>query len=662
MELSDLKGIGPKRLAILKSLNINTFEDLLRYYPTEYLDYDDLMNVSDCEDGVSATLKLQVTSDATTFYYKGRSIVSVQAKDETGKITLRWINQPFRANQFHSGMNVFAHGRIRKNRGLYMYNPTLSQDSAGIVPVYNLPKGITQALFRSMIREALECCTVPDSLGELMTQRFGLMQIDEAVRTVHFPLNMDALDRARKRIQLEQAFFYFLAIYAFRENATLKNGFSFHTDGLLDAFISMIPYSPTKAQLRVMKEVESDMHSMFSMNRLVQGDVGCGKTLIAEFAMYIAAENDVQSVFLVPTEILAEQHYRTLNTIFSDKCELFTSSIPKKEKQNALKRMNDGSALIIIGTHALLSENIRFKNLGLIVTDEQHRFGVEQRAKIEQKGIRPDVLVMSATPIPRTLALLLYSDLRLSVVDEMPSGRIPVKTMYVSPDQRLKMYRYIGKQLQNDERAFVICPVIEETDGFEGISAAEVFAELTSLLPNVSVGFINGQMNDDQKNDVMKSFRDGKIQVLVSTTVVEVGVDIPQATYMVIEGSQHFGLATLHQLRGRIGRGTKPSCCFLLCTRMNDKAKQRIEAIVKSNDGFYLAQRDLELRGYGDLLGIRQSGESTFSQLLHSCPADTLETASSLAKEIMGTPSLVNNDLINCALRMYGSSVRIARN
>lgn len=662
MQLSDIKGFGPKRIALLEQMHIRTAEELLRYYPREYLNYSEVDRVGELSDGDLVTLKVRIVSDASFYYVKGRTMVTVRARDDTGQLLLRWINQPYRASQVLCGTECFVHGRVSKKHGTVIYNPTVEHTEKGIVPVYSLPKGISQSLFRQAIADVLETTAPEELLPESLREENGLMPIAESIRYLHFPESMEQLERAKRRVVLEQAFFYFLAIRSLREESASAKGYAFNTEGILERFLSKISFRPTDAQLRVMREVENDMRSGSCMNRLIQGDVGCGKTLIAEYALSVAAACGKQGVMLVPTEILAQQHYQTLRRRFAGLCVLYTGSLTAREKKEVREQIENGDALIIVGTHAVLSDNVIFSDLGLVVTDEQHRFGVSQRAKIESKAIRPDVLVMSATPIPRTLALLLYSDLQLSLVDEMPAGRKPVKTLFVPKERRHSMYEYIAKRVKEDERAFVVCPVIEETEGFEGIAAEEVHRELTELLQECSVGLIHGQMKDEEKRSVMQDFRDGTYRILVSTTVVEVGVDIPQATYMVIEGAEHFGLATLHQLRGRIGRNDLECSCYLLCEKLSPRAKERIQTMLQSNDGFFLAQKDMEMRGYGDLFGVRQSGEGEVSGLLNSCTPEILDTAVKAAKAVMSRPSLTNNELIRMARERYLFDHEIALN
>jgi ATP-dependent DNA helicase RecG len=661
MELIDLKGVGPKRAALFSELGIRTPEDLLTFYPREYLDYSAITPIANAEDGERVSIRVTAQADPTVYYFKGKYMVSIRVADASGKASLKWINQPYRANQFHAGDVIYANAIASKKHGTVFYNPQISRAEAGIIPVYESVKGLTQPLIRESVKEILQRCTVPETLPEEWIERYRLIPFDEALREVHFPSSADLLNQAKRRISFEEAFLYFTAIRASKADRNMKNGFAFRTDNLLESFLSTVPFAPTDAQLRTMHEIESDMRSDRSMNRLIQGDVGSGKTLVAEYALFIAEQNGRQGVMLAPTELLAEQHFRTMRRRFPDAC-LYVGGMPAKEKKHALERIASGEAKIVIGTHALLSDTVRFRHLGLVVTDEQHRFGVMQRAKIEMKGMRPDVLVMSATPIPRTLALLLYADLDLSIIDRLPPGRQPIKTHYVPQTKRNDLYRHLAENAKNGERAYVVCPLIEPTEGYEGLSLQELHEELKTRLQDTLIGILHGQMSDAEKQHAMEAFRNGSVPILISTTVVEVGVDVPEATSMVIEGADHFGLATLHQLRGRVGRGDRQSHCYLLAKKMTEHAKQRIEAMLESTDGFAIAQMDLEMRGSGDLFGVRQSGDSEMNGILSSCTVEIIEAASSAANDVFTLPTLQYNTLLEKARERYRTLNQVAHN
>lgn len=661
MQLSDLKGIGPKRIELLKQLNIESTDDLLRFYPREYLDDTHCQKISELKEGQKATVCVRVLSDATIFYHQRKYIVSARVADESGKATLRWMNQPYRMQQIHAGETLYATAIVNKKRGTVLYNPQISKERRGIVPVYQTVKGLPQTVIRDAIDAVLSTTEVTEYLPDEWLKRYRLIDIHHAIREVHFPKTTEQLQDAKRRLSFEEAFLYFTAMQSSKENHRLAKGYAFRTEGLLDAFLRSVSFQPTDAQKRVMREVESDLSKPSVMNRLIQGDVGSGKTLISEYALTVAANNGKQGALLAPTEILAEQHFQTLKRHFPNAC-LYTGSLSKAERTAALHRIESGEADLVIGTHALLSNTVRFRDLGLVVTDEQHRFGVMQRSRMEEKGIRPDVLVMSATPIPRTLALLIYADLDLSIVDELPKGRKPIQTYYVPNARRRDLYRHLAENAAHGERAYIVCPLIEETEGFEGFSLYELQKEISALLPDTPIGILHGQMPDDEKQETMQAFRTGGIAILIATTVIEVGVDVPEATSMVIEGADHFGLATLHQLRGRVGRGEVQSCCYLLSDHPSETGKQRIQAMLTCNDGFEIAQKDLEMRGMGDLFGIRQSGAGELNEILSGCTVEILELAAQAAKEVRELPDIMHNALLERAEERFRIFDHIARN
>ena len=661
MQLSDLKGIGPKRIDLLRQLHIETPEDLLRFYPKEYLDDTQSKRISDLTENEKATIHARVLSEPTIFYHQRKYIVSVRVSDGSANATLRWMNQPYRMQQIHAGDTLYATATVNKKRGTVLYNPQISKESRGIVPVYPSVKGLPQTVIREAVESVLEITPDTDFLPEEWLARYRLTGHKEALRYIHFPQSTKELEEAKRRIAFEEGFLYFTAMQSAKDDRQRRNGHAFETSGMLESFLGRIPFQPTDAQLRAMREVETDLKSHNAMNRLIQGDVGSGKTLVAEFALWVAVHNGKQCVMLAPTEILAEQHYETLRKLFPDAC-LYTGGMAKSERKAKLNRIESGDVHLVIGTHALFSESVRFKDLCLVITDEQHRFGVVQRAKIESKGIRPDVLVMSATPIPRTLALLIYADLDLSIIDELPKGRKPIQTYFVPHAKRKDLYQHLRKNALSGERSYVVCPLIEPAEGFEGLSIEEMQKELTSLLPDCAIGILHGQMKEDEKRTVMDSFRSGSTSILISTTVIEVGVDVPQATSMVIEGADHFGLATLHQLRGRVGRGDRQSHCYLLSEKPSELSKNRIRAMLESNDGFVIAQRDLEMRGMGDLFGIRQSGTGELTDLLSGCTVEILEMASSAAKEVNELPDVIHNELRKEAEKRFCMLTQIAHN
>ena len=661
MNLSDLKGIGPKRLALFSQLHIESPEDLLRFYPREYLDYSVTTPIARLIEGDRVSVRCTVISEPTVYYAKGMYIVSVRVSDGSGNAVLRWMNQPYRRNQFHVGETFHANGTVSKKHGTVLYNPVIDRGSGGILPIYPTVKGLSQAVIRDAVSAVLDANEMTDLIPSEWLAAYSLTDLRFALRNIHQPVSSDALASAKERLSFDEAFLYFTAIRIAKDERERHNGFAFQTDGCKERFMRSLPFFPTDAQLRVMNEVETDMRADRPMNRLIQGDVGSGKTLIAEYALSLASENGKQGVLLAPTEILAEQHCQSLKRRFGRLC-LYTGSLPQKDKNEILNGIESGAYDVIVGTHALLSDSVHFRDLGLVVTDEQHRFGVAQRAKIEAKGVRPDVLVMSATPIPRTLALLLYADLDLSVIDQLPPGRVPVRTFLVPQKKRKDLYRHLSDCAQNGERAYVICPLIEPTEGLEGLSLTEIESELKELLPDAAIASLHGQMPDSEKNRIMNAFRDGSVSILIATTVIEVGVDVPEATAVVIEGAEHFGLATLHQLRGRVGRGDKPSSCYLLCRKLTEQSKRRVETMLETTDGFTVAQRDFEIRGMGDLFGVRQSGEAGLNSVFTACSPETLEKAVRASNEVFSLPKTQYNLLIEEAVNRYRSFSDVAHN
>ena len=534
----------------------------------------------------------------------------------------------------------------------------------GILPVYSTIKGLNQRTWRDAIRAALEAVwdDIPDTLPEAIREHYELAPLALALRHAHFPISREALAIARKRLDFENALLYFTAMEMQKADRARQNGFAFDTRGVFEKFRAKLSYELTNAQKRSIDEIALDMQKPIPMNRLLQGDVGSGKTAVAMYALCVAAANGKQGVLLAPTEILAEQHFSSMQDIFGSSVVLLTGGIKKSERDAVLKRVADGTALCVVGTHALLSGDVRFNDLGCVVTDEQHRFGVRQRAAMMEKGIRPDMLVMSATPIPRTLALILYGDLDISVIDELPPGRKEIKTSIVPQKKRVDMYRYIAEQAEKKVQTYVVCPLIEESESIDCPSVDEIYTEIKEALPQTRIGKLHGQIREQEKKRVMRAFRDGKIDVLVATTVIEVGVHVPNACIMVIEGAERFGLSQLHQLRGRVGRSSAQSYCFLLYGSQNEEENQRMKAMTQTNDGFEIAQKDLLLRGPGDFIGVRQHGDGAISALVDTMDVRMLEQAGKAAKEIVFTPTDENERVICHAMERFDSMADIAMN
>ena len=665
MELSDIKGIGPKRIELLHKLGIHTLSDLLTYYPSSYLDYSACTPVSELEDGSFASVQVKLTSGPSWYSRKGLTTVSVYGRDPAGKrVALRWFNQPYRAKSLAEGQTYIASGRVHigEKGAPALLNPTLAKELRGIVPVYATLKGLTQCNLRDGIRAALEGAVIDETLPASLLKKHDLPGRREALWELHFPADRTRLDAACRRRAYEDALCYFLASQELKQERRRKNGIAFSALDALPEYLKTLPFTPTHAQQRVLAEVARDMSSPIPMNRMIEGDVGSGKTSIALFALYAAARDGRQGALLAPTEILARQHYQALKTLFGDRCGLLLGSDTPCEKREALQKIESGAWQAVTGTHALFSSNVRFNSLGVVVCDEQHRFGVTQRAAMEQKGSRPDVLVMSATPIPRTLALILYGDLDLSVIDQLPAGRKPIKTHLVGPSKRKDMYRYLAQRAREGEQSYVVCPLIEKTEGLEGLSVDEVFDEVRELVGDVPLLKLHGRMSEGEKQAVMSKFHLGEVPILISTTVIEVGVHVPQAAHMVIEGAERFGLSAMHQLRGRVGRGDQQAHCYLVVYELKKTAMERLQAMLDTTDGFAIAERDLQLRGAGDLMGIRQAGEEREDSFLKDCPVSLLEAASVDAAEVYSLPTLENEQLMETARRRYRGMERIALN
>ncbi len=655
--LTSVKGIGPKRAELFEQLDVHCVRDLLYRLPRDYLDYSKATPVSQLVDGKNAVVQVRICGSTRFFRSKGMTILSVSAQDETGKVTLKWFNQPYRSSQLKDGEIVFASGRVIRKNGISMINPSISQALPGIVPVYATIKGVNQRAWRDSILAALESVwdQIPESLPRTLLEQYSLVPLALAFRHAHFPFSREALEMARKRLDFENTLLYFIILELQKAERLRQNGFSFDTSGVLDKYIARLNFSLTNAQMRVISEIAEDMRKPSPMNRLLQGDVGSGKTAVAIYALCVATANGKQGALLAPTEILAEQHYGNLKEIFGDSVVLLKGSMKKSLRDEAIRRIEDGSALVVVGTHALLSSVVRFYDLGCIVTDEQHRFGVRQRAAMLEKGLRPDMLVMSATPIPRTLALILYGDLDISVIDELPPGRKSVKTSVIPTNKREDMYHYIAKQAQEDVQSFIVCPIIEESESIDCPSVNALYKELKELLPNTRLAKLHGQMKEQEKEKTMRAFRAGEIDALITTTVIEVGVHVPNACIMVIEGAERFGLSQLHQLRGRVGRSAKQGYCFLLYGVESDQENERMLALTKTNDGFEIAQKDLLLRGPGDFIGTRQHGDDSAGLMMGAMDTRLLEQASRAAREILDTSGEESARLIELAGERYGS-------
>lgn len=659
--LTVLKGIGSKRAEMLEQLGIRTVSDLLYYLPRSYRDYAKTVPVPEMEHGEYVAATVRILSDPRTVRVKGMTIVSVRATDGVSNVQLSWFNQPYRRSQVSAGETRTVCGRVSRKRGITILNPSVHDGLPGLVPEYPLCRGLSQKTIRESLKAAIQKPELfpEDTLPSEILTSHGLCHLEDAFRMVHFPKDREELERGRKRLSFENLLSYMLAVEMQRQERTKQNGFAFRTEGILDKYEQKLSFSLTGAQKRVAAEICADMEKPFPMNRLVQGDVGSGKTAVAVFAACVAAANGKQCAILVPTAILAEQHYRVLQPLFGSSACLLTGGMKKTERAAILDRLRNGSASVAVGTHALLEQDVHFHDLGLVVTDEQHRFGVRQRADMERKGIRPDVIVMSATPIPRTLAMLMYGDLDVSLIDEMPPGRKTIKTSFVAESSRMKMYDYIAEEAKLGNQTYVVCPFIDPPEEMEGPSATEIFRELSSRYPSVRIDLLHGRMPQQKKDEVMERFRAGETAVLVTTTVIEVGVHVDNAVIMVLEGADRFGLAQMHQLRGRVGRGSRQAYCFLLSDNHSDSVHERFAALVRNSDGFKIAEEDLLQRGPGDFLGTRQHGEGDAELLRATASMEMIMEAKQTAQEIIDIPSVTNNTILQNALDRFSRQMDV---
>ena len=639
--ITSLKGIGPRKAESLGRLGLFSLKDLLYFFPRGHRDYSRPTYIMGARHGDEGAFELTVrTEPKLARIRRGLDITTAKAYDQSGEITLTWYNQPYRKGSISAGDKIVACGRVDRSRGVRLVNPAVYRELPGILPVYPLTAGVTQAMLRDAVRAALEGCIdgIEETLPGEIRAEYSLMGIADALKNIHYPSDMEAVRAARRRLAFEDMLLFRLML-SMMQREMPKRTFKMKLDGIREEFVSLLPFPPTNAQLRAMDDIAGDLDGKTLMNRLLQGDVGSGKTAVAMFAMFAAAKNGRQAAIMAPTEILAAQHSATLCRTFGEGSVAFLrGGMKKAEREREKARIASGEAKYIVGTHALLQGDVEFFDLGMVITDEQHRFGVGQRAAMGAKGRQTDVLIMSATPIPRTLSLILYGDLSVSDLDELPPGRKPVATRLVPEHRREDMYRFIEEQARAGFQAYVVCPLVESSDSLEGVqSAEELYGELKDKL-SVSVGLLHGQMSPAQKEKAAAAFRAGETKVLVATTVIEVGVDVPNATIMAIENADRFGLAQLHQLRGRVGRGSERSYCFLLSRGSGEAAEERLRTLVKTGNGFVIAQKDLEMRGPGEFLGKRQHGLNEFAAASLALDIDALQAAQKAADAILENP------------------------
>ena len=643
MKLSDLEGVGPVRLETLRAMGIVSLRDLLFTLPVRYEDHHTLSPCSVKTPG-NVLVSGVFSENLKSAYFHGISRLTGTITDGSGKLPVCWFNEPWMAKLIIPGANIRLYGRLNiKNGRRVLQNPRIVTDN-GWIPVYKAIKGFPAKSFRKLIEEALchleDCC--PETLPASFRIQNHLCELNFALREAHFPGSMMNLEIARRRLAFERILIYLLYVSIAGKTRCESHPFSFPPD-TTDTYWKSLPFEATRSQRRVLEDISADLRGTQAMARLVQGDVGSGKTAVAFGAMYIAWKAGFQSSMMAPTEILASQHYLNACEVLGPlgiRCRLLTGSTKAKDRKEILKELADGTCDAVFGTHALISRDVVYSKLGLVITDEQHRFGVNQRTALQNKGAteeetNPHVLVMSATPIPRSLALILYGDLDISVISELPKGRKAVKTRIVPEEKREDMYGFLKKETSKNRQVYIVCPAVEDSETSDELrSAKTVFSNLKeSCLKDLRIGLTWGGQKSAEKEQVLQDFRNGLYDLLVSTTVIEVGINNPNATVMVIENAERFGLSQLHQLRGRVGRGSEESWCFLL-----SEHSEKLDILCKSNDGFVISEKDLELRGPGDLMGTRQSGDGGTS-VLFSASSKLLEEVSASVKMLRNDPA-----------------------
>ena len=621
-EIQFVKGIGPKRAEKLHKLNIFTLKDLIYYFPRQYEDRSKVKKINQLENEEKVTIKGVITRIDSYSPKKGMNIIRMDMRDDTGYIKLSFFNQEYIKRAFKSGDSIVVFGKVKIENNFKEFVPieiehysSKPQSNCKIEPVYPLTYGLSNKELQGIIRSVLtkEEFKVKEYLPTYILEKYKLCGIDFAVRNIHSPSNKEALKIALYRLVFEEFLILQLGLFYFKNGVNESSGIEFKENEKLNDIIESLPFKLTKAQNRALSEITQDMTSSKVMNRLVQGDVGSGKTVVALLALASAVLNGYQGALMAPTEILASQHYDSFKEIlerFNIKSELLVGSLTKKQKEKVLEKVKNQEVDILIGTHALIEDKVEFKNLGIVITDEQHRFGVRQRGRLSNKGDSPDILVMTATPIPRTLALILYGDLDISIIDELPPGRQPIETIAIEHKRRNEAYEnLVRSEVQKGRQVYVVCPLVEESEKIEATAASELVEELKrEFFSDLRVGLLHGKMRPAEKDAIMDDFKNKKLDILVSTTVIEVGVNVPNATLMIIENAERFGLAQLHQLRGRVGRGKHKSYCILIYNSKTEVCKERMAIMEETTDGFKISQKDLEIRGPGEFFGTRQHG------------------------------------------------------
>lgn len=617
-----VKGVGPKLKERLNKVGIFTVLDLLLYFPRDYEFLNDDISLNGDTSDEKAILKCRVQSYGSSIRTRnGKTLTTINFTYNNLKVIGKWFNQPYIKRNFILGNEYNLMGKFKKvNNTLEVINPLIPCKEANkseILPIYTLKNGLTNKILVKLINEILKNMIIKENLPDEIVKKYKLISLDKAIRSIHFPEGRGELQSAINRLKFQELFTYSLKIIMMKAHIKKENsGISFKMSHLLKDLKESLPYTLTNTQSRTLREILLDQKRNIAMNRLVQGDVGSGKTLVALISMFNVYMNGYQTVLMAPTEILANQHYAEAKKYldkFGVDIELLTGSTNEKEKKRIKEKIASGKEIMLIGTHALIQDDVELNNLGLVVTDEQHRFGVEQRSRLINKNKRADVLVMTATPIPRTLSLYLYSDLDISIIDELPPGRKPIDTMLVDMNQRMKAYNFALKEVEKGRQFYIVSPLIEENEKLNLNSVEKIYEELKNgIFKDVRIEILHGKMAGKDKDKIINTFKNGEIKGIISTTVIEVGVNVPNSTMMIIENAERFGLAQLHQLRGRVGRGEHKSYCILIANTKNDITRRRMEIMTESSDGFYIAEEDLKLRGAGEVFGMRQHGDEGF--------------------------------------------------
>lgn len=679
-EITALKGIGNKNALLFKKLNIQTLGELIQHFPKDFESFEEPLKVDSLPVNRRASFVGKICKEPSVLYRKGKSILTFYASDETGTVKITYFNMPYLKKTLSVGSLHVFYGTIRSNNStLYLEQPRMIQPAVykellkDLQPIYVKTKGLSNDTLKKYIKMALENIEeteefLPDEIID--TQKF--LPYMETIKLIHMPPNRESIYKAKRRLAYEEFFFFMLSLKYLKEEFSVQsNAKQMIPTAQINLLIESLPYRLTDSQKRAYEEIEADMCEGRILNRLLQGDVGSGKTIVAVLALLLTVTNGCQGAFMVPTEVLALQHFETIKQMCQDyklpfRPVLLVGSLTAKNKREAKQLIADGTYNLVIGTHALLEDNVVFLNLGLVITDEQHRFGVAQREKLTKKSENVHTLVMSATPIPRSLAIILYGELDISTIPELPANRLPIKNCVVGTNFRNKTYQFIEKQVKEGRQAYIICPMVESGIMDELENVVEYADKLKKELnPQIQIAYLHGKMPAAKKNHIMEEFSAGIIQVLVSTTVIEVGINVPNATVMVVENADRFGLSTLHQLRGRVGRGAHQSYCVFIDTKENSRSKERLAILNQSNDGFYIANEDLRLRGPGDLLGIMQSGEFAFKIADIYSDADMLKAASADVNKLLAKdPSLADKKykslkkrLIEQIDRQYGKTI-----